>query len=58
MALKKFHVGLSAAQMKMLEKLAAKLGLDKTSAVRYCITRIAEQEGLMADHATERGARR
>jgi antitoxin component of RelBE/YafQ-DinJ toxin-antitoxin module len=49
---------LSAAQMKMLEKLAAKLGLDKTSAVRYCITRIAEQEGLMADHATERGARR
>jgi hypothetical protein len=58
MSLKKFHVGLSAAQMKVLEKLAAKLGLDKTSTVRYCIARIAEQEGVLTERADTNVARR
>jgi hypothetical protein len=58
MSLKKFHVGLSAAQMKVLEKLAAKLGLDKTSTVRYCIARIAEQEGILTERTDTNVARR
>ena len=46
MALKRMHVGLTVAQVKVLEKLAMKLGLDKTSTIRYCVARIAEQEGI------------
>jgi antitoxin component of RelBE/YafQ-DinJ toxin-antitoxin module len=57
MGLKPFHVGLSAAQAKVLEKLAAKLGLDKSNAIRYCISRIAEQEHILADRSKETGGR-
>lgn len=46
MALKRLQVGLSSAQLKLLEKLAVKLGLDKTNTLRYCLNRVAEQEGL------------
>ena len=46
MVLKRLHVGLTASQVKQLEKLAAKLGLDKTSTIRYCVARIAEMEGV------------
>jgi hypothetical protein len=64
MALRQFHVGLSATQTRMLEKLAAKLGLDKSNTIRYCISRIAEQENLSGDlsgkpgFAAERESRR
>lgn len=44
MAVKKVNIGLHPAQFKLLEKLAAKLGLDKTNTIRYCINRVAEQE--------------
>ena len=48
MAMRKVHVGLSAAHTRLLDRLAAKLGLDKSSTIRYCISRIAEQENLIA----------
>jgi hypothetical protein len=57
MALRQFHVGLSAAQTKILEKLAAKLGLDKSNTIRYCISRIAEQENITGDRSREVGGR-
>ena len=47
MALKRLHVGLTIPQLKQLQKLAVKLGLDKTSTIRYCVARIAEQEGIV-----------
>jgi len=46
MALKRMHIGFSPAQMKVLEKLALKPGLDKTNVIRYCVARVAEQEGV------------
>ena len=49
MALRKVNVGLNAPQFKVLEKLAAKLGLDKTNTIRYCISRIAEQEAITGE---------
>lgn len=55
MALRQFHVGLSTAQAKVLEKLSAKLGLDKSNAIRYCISRIAEQENITGDRSRETG---
>jgi hypothetical protein len=47
MAMKRVHLALSPAQLKLLEKLSAKLGLDATNTIRYCIARIAEQEAIM-----------
>jgi predicted transcriptional regulator len=51
MALKRVHIGFTAPQFKMLEKLAAKLGLDKTNTIRYCVARVAEQEAISKDRA-------
>jgi protein-disulfide isomerase-like protein with CxxC motif len=56
MALRKHYVGLSAAQEKVLRRLAAKLGLDMSNTIRYCISRIAEQERIAGDRARETGA--
>lgn len=44
MALIRIHVGLTPAQLRRLDRLAAKLALDRTSALRYCIARVAESE--------------
>lgn len=49
MALRRVHIGFAPAQFKLLEKLARKLGLDKTNTVRYCVARIAEQEVLAGE---------
>lgn len=57
MALRKHYVGLSASQEKVLQKLAAKLGLDRSNTLRYCLSRIAEQEGIGAERTKESGAR-
>lgn len=38
---------LSPAQHKTVEKLAAKLGIDKTNIIRLAITRLAEAEGVL-----------
>jgi len=46
MALKRVYLGLSPAQYALLRKLSTKLGLDVTNTIRYCVSRIAEQEGL------------
>lgn len=35
------------SHFKLLKLLANKLWLDKTNTMRYCITRIAEQEGIL-----------
>ena len=47
MGIKRIHVGFTASQVRVLEKLAAKLGLDKTNAIRYCVARIAEIEKVV-----------
>jgi len=44
MALTRVHIGLTAAQLKALDKFAQKLGLDRTNAIRYCISRTLEAE--------------
>lgn len=46
MVLKHINLGLTAAQLRKLEKIAAKLNLDRTNAIRYCISRTAEVEGI------------
>jgi hypothetical protein len=46
MTYKRTNMGWAPAQYKILEKLSVKLGLDITNTVRYCVARIAEQEGL------------
>ena len=46
MALTRIHVGLTSQQVKILEKLTQKLGLDKTNTIRYCVMRVAEQESI------------
>jgi hypothetical protein len=58
MPLKKIHFGLTAAQAKVLERLAAKLGLDKTNTMRYCLARTAEQEGILPERTDTNVARR
>jgi hypothetical protein len=44
MALKRVHIGLTPKQLKTLEKLADRFGLDLTNTIRHCIARVAEQE--------------
>ena len=51
MAMKRVHLALSPAQLKLLERLAAKLGLDKTNTMRYCINRVAEMEEIGRERA-------
>ena len=46
MPMKRVNLQLSPAMSKNLEKLALRLGLDTTNAIRYCIARIVEQEGI------------
>ncbi len=46
MVLKYVNLGLTAAQLRRLEKLAQKLGLDRTNTIRYCIARTAELEHI------------
>jgi len=48
---KRVHLRFSAAQHKLLERLAAKLSLDKSNTIRYCVARVAEQEGLSKQSA-------
>ena len=49
MALQRIHLSLEPAQLRRLDRLAARLGLDRSNALRYCIARIAEQEGIPAE---------
>jgi hypothetical protein len=44
MAMKRVHLGFTPAQVKVPEKLSARLGLDITNTIRYCVARVAEQE--------------
>jgi hypothetical protein len=49
MALKRIHLSLEPAHLRRLDKLAAKLGLDRSNALRYCIARTADAENITAD---------
>jgi hypothetical protein len=51
MAYKRVHISLTPAQFRILEKLQAKLGLDTTNTIRYCVARIAEQENLLHERS-------
>jgi hypothetical protein len=46
MVLHRLHLGLTAAQLRKLDKLAAKLNLDRTNTLRYCLARTAEIENI------------
>ena len=47
MAMARVNLYLSEAQIRALDKLAQKLGgLDRTNAIRYCIARCLEAEGI------------
>lgn len=46
MAFKHINLGLTPAQLRLIDKIAAKLNLDRSSAIRYCIARTAETEGI------------
>jgi hypothetical protein len=54
MAVKRIHIGLTPAQLRILDRLNRKLGLDTTNTIRYCVSRIAEQEGLLDDPVLSR----
>lgn len=49
MALKRIHLTLSPAQLRRLDRLAEKLGLDRSNALRYCIARAADAENIPAE---------
>ncbi|HLH35987.1 MAG TPA: hypothetical protein VKX41_15045 [Alloacidobacterium sp.] len=46
MALKRVPLNLTPAQLRRLDKLAEKLGLDRTNTLRYCLSRVADMEGI------------
>ena len=56
MTMKKYYVGLSPSQERVLANLAAKLGLDKSNTLRYCLARIAEQEQVSAERSRKSGS--
>ena len=47
MTMQRLHLGIAAAQLKNLDKLAKKLGLDRTNAIRYAMARTLEAEGIV-----------
>lgn len=51
MPMKRVNLQLSSAMSKNLERLAARLGLDTTNAIRYCIARTLEAEGITREGA-------
>ena len=46
MALKRVQVSLSPAEIRGLDKLAEKYGLNRSSGMRYCLNKILDQEGV------------
>jgi hypothetical protein len=44
--LRPIQIRLSAAHLRLLKRLSAKTGLDRTNVIRLAITRLAESEGL------------
>lgn len=45
-----FTLRLSPAQSRILQLLAAKLGIDKTNVIRLAIARLGEAEGVLRRH--------
>lgn len=46
MAMKRIPLNLNDSQVKAIDKLGLKLGLDRTNTIRYCIARTLEAEGI------------
>lgn len=46
MVIKHINLGLTAAQLRRLDKLAQKLGLDRSNTIRFAIARAAELEHI------------
>lgn len=57
MALTPIAVRLSKAQIAVLNRLSAKLGMDKTNLIRMAIHRLGEVEGVLLDVPPERRER-
>lgn len=50
MALKHVHFVSSGSFLEMVKRLQVKLGLtSRTAVIMYCVTRIADQEGITKD---------
>jgi len=45
--LQPISIRLSPATLRMLDKISAKTGIDRTNVIRLAITRLAENEGLL-----------
>lgn len=45
--LKQTAIRLSPATLKLIEKLKAKTGLDRTNVIRLAIAKLAESEGVL-----------
>lgn len=58
MALKRYNISFHPPQQKLLDRLAAKWGLDITNTMRHCLARVAEQEGLTAEAPKSEGLAR
>lgn len=46
MALTRLNLGLTPSQLRRLDKIARKLDMDRTNALRYCIAKTAEVENV------------
>lgn len=46
MSLEQIHIRLSPEQLRLIEQLKRKTGLDRTSVIRLALARLAESEGL------------
>lgn len=46
MADKRINIRFTPAQLRKLEKLAEKLGLDRSNTIRYCLARVMEIEKI------------
>jgi metal-responsive CopG/Arc/MetJ family transcriptional regulator len=49
MALKRIHVAIPPPMLKNLDKLAERYAMDRSSAIRYCLARTLEEEGITKD---------
>jgi len=54
MASRRINFAMAPAMLKNLDKLALKIGLDRTNAIRYCIARTCEIELAVASKEESR----
>jgi hypothetical protein len=53
MGTKRINLVLTAGMARNLDKLGAKIGIDRTNTMRYCIARTLEVEGIVVIPAAQ-----